>query len=70
MPNDCVTYQNSGYFIPLIVDYLDQKSELNSLYNRFPIIENFKHQLEEKGKNFPLENRKILVDALKKQHAK
>ena len=70
MPNDCVTYQNSGYFIPLIVDYLNQKSELKSLYNRFPTIENFKHQLEEKGKNFPLENRKILVDALKKQHAK
>lgn len=70
MPNNCITYQNSGYFIPLIVDYLDQKSELKSLYNRFPTIENFKHQLEEKGKNFPLENRKILVNVLKKQHAK
>jgi len=68
MPNDCVTYQNSGYFIPLIVDYLNQKSELKSLYNRFPTIENFKHQLEEKGENFPIENRKILVDSLKKQH--
>ena len=68
MPNDCITYQNSGYFIPLIVDYLDQKSELKSLYNRFPTIENFKFQLEEKGENFPIENRKILVDALKKQH--
>ena len=68
MPNDCITYQNSGYFIPLIVDYLDQKSELKSLYNRFPTIENFKFQLEEKGENFPIENRKTLVDALKKQH--
>ncbi|MBP9849091.1 MAG: bacillithiol biosynthesis cysteine-adding enzyme BshC [Flavobacterium sp.] len=68
MPNDCITYQNSGYFIPLIVDYLDQKSELKSLYNRFPTIENFKFQLEEKGENFPIENREILVDALKKQH--
>ena len=68
MPNDCITYQNSGYFIPLIVDYLDQKSELKSLYNRFPTIKNFKFQLEEKGENFPIENRKILVDALKKQH--
>ena len=68
MPNDCITYQNSGYFIPLIVDYLDQKSELKSLYNRFTTIENFKFQFEEKGENFQIENRKILVDALKKQH--
>ena len=42
MPNDCITYQNSGYFSKLIVDYLDQKPELDKLYNRFPKIENLK----------------------------
>ena len=68
MPNDCITYQNSGYFIPLIVDYLDQKSNVKPLYNRFPSIENFKFQFEEKKNNFPVENRKILVEALKKQY--
>ena len=65
MPNDCITYQNSGYFIPLIVDYLDQKSNVKPLYNRFPSIENFKFQLKKKKNNFPVENRKILVEALK-----
>ena len=69
MPNDCITYQNSGYFIPLIVDYLDQKSELQSLYNRFPKIENFKDQMREKKQNFPFENREILVSELEKQYA-
>ena len=49
MPNDCITYQNSGYFSKLIVDYLDQKAELKSLYNRFPTLENFKFQIEEKA---------------------
>ena len=68
MPNDNVTYQNSGYFSKLIVDYLDEKSELQLLYNRFPKIENFKGQIEEKGKNFPFENRQILVSALEKQY--
>ena len=68
MPSDCVTYQNSGYFSKLIVDYLDQKSELQSLYNRFPKIENFQGQIEEKSKNFPFENRQILVSALEKQY--
>jgi bacillithiol synthase len=68
MPNDCITYQNSGYFSKLIVDYLDQKAELKSLYNRFPTLDNFGLQIEEKHKNFPIENRKVLVDALKKQY--
>ena len=47
---------------------MDEKSELQLLYNRFPKIENFKGQIEEKGKNFPFENRQILVSALEKQH--
>lgn len=68
MPNDCVTYQNSGYFSKLIVDYLDEKSELQSLYNRFPKIENFQGQIDEKSKNFPFENREILVSELEKQY--
>ena len=70
MPNDCITYQNSGYFSRLIVDYLDQKAELKSLYNRFPTLENFKLQIEEKSKNFPIENREILAKALLNQNQK
>ena len=70
MPNDCITYQNSGYFSKLIVDYLDQKSELKSLYNRFPTLENFRLQIEEKSKNFPIENREILAKALLNQYQK
>ena len=68
MPNDCVTYQNSGYFSKLITDYLDEKSELQSLYNRFPKIEHFQDQIDEKSNNFPFENRQILVSALEKQY--
>lgn len=68
MPNDCVTYQNSGYFSKLITDYLDEKSELQSLYNRFPKIEHFQDQIDEKSNNFPFENRQILVLALEKQY--
>ena len=70
MPNDCITYQNSGYFSKLIVDYLDQKAELKPLYNRFPTLENFNLQIEEKSKNFPIENREILAKALLNQYKK
>jgi len=68
MPTDCIRYQNSGYFSSLIVDYLDQKSSLNSLYNRFPTIENFEAQITEKASNYNQENRKLLVAALQKQY--
>jgi bacillithiol biosynthesis cysteine-adding enzyme BshC len=69
MPNDCITYQDSGYFSKLIVDYLDQKPNLKSLYNRFPNLEHFKLQIEEKKANFPDENRQVLVSELEKQYA-
>jgi bacillithiol biosynthesis cysteine-adding enzyme BshC len=72
MPNDCITYQNSGYFSKLIVDYLDEKPELKPLYNRFPTIENFKDQIEEKGNNFNINDnfkRQVLVSELEKQYS-
>lgn len=69
MPSDCITYQNSGYFSKLMVDYLNQKENLKPLYNRFPAIENFKFQIEEKQQNFPLENRTTLVNSLQQQYS-
>ena len=68
MPTDCISYQKSGYFTKLIADYLDKKTELKSLYNRFPTLENFKEQLEEKSQNYPAENRINLVTALENQY--
>ncbi len=68
MPTDCISYQKSGYFTKLMTDYLDKKAELTSLYNRFPKLENFKNQIEEKTINYPLENRNVLVTALQNQY--
>ena len=74
MPTDCISYQNSGYFSPLMNDYLEQNSNLQSLYNRFPSLENFEAQIIEKKINFNdnvngNEKRKILVSVLDKQYA-
>ncbi|MEO8515848.1 MAG: bacillithiol biosynthesis cysteine-adding enzyme BshC, partial [Flavobacterium sp.] len=69
MPTDCISYINSGYFSPLMNDYLAQKPNLNSLYNRFPNIENFEAQIQEKKINFNGNaKRKILVSVLEKQY--
>ena len=71
MPTDCISYQNSGYFSPLMNDYLNQKPHLQSLYNRFPNLENFEAQIIEKKINFNgNEKREVLVSVLEKQYAK
>jgi bacillithiol biosynthesis cysteine-adding enzyme BshC len=69
MPTDCISYQNSGYFTLLMNDYLDQKNNLHSLYNRFPILENFEGQILEKKANYDDSNRVHLVSVLQKQYA-
>ncbi len=71
MPTDCISYQQSGYFSALIDDYLNEKPQLKDLYHRFPNLENFKLQLEEKGNNFNGNDnfkREVLVSVLEKQY--
>ncbi len=66
-----ISYQESGYFSKLIVDYLEENPELKSLYNRFPKIENFKAQIEEKSNNFNRNdnfNRQVLASELERQY--
>ena len=70
MPTDCISYQNSGYFSSLMNDYLNQKTNLQSLYNRFPTAENFETQILEKQANFDTNNRIVLVSVLQNQYSK
>ena len=69
MPTDCISYQNSGYFSDLMIDYLNEKDALRPLYHRFPKLKNFKDQLLEKQDSFTLENRIILATSLEKQYS-
>jgi bacillithiol biosynthesis cysteine-adding enzyme BshC len=48
MPTECIPYHETGYFSPLICDYLAEKPALQHLYNRFPKLENFEAQIKEK----------------------
>ncbi len=69
MVSDCISFKDTGYFSSLICDYLEENPKLNSFYHRFPRLENFKEQIEEKASSFKGESRKVLVDSLK-QHYK
>jgi len=68
MPLDCISYQASGYFTPLINDYLNGNDTLNPLYHRFPTLQNFKLQLEEKQQNYGTEFRDTLANTLTQQY--
>lgn len=65
-----IPFRKTGYFSSLICDYLDEKSDLNPFYNRFPEIDNFKAQIEEKIQSVAASesHRNILVSTLKKQY--
>ncbi|WP_340203336.1 bacillithiol biosynthesis cysteine-adding enzyme BshC [Ascidiimonas sp. W6] len=68
MPDNHIDFHETGYFSRLICDYLDQKDSLKSFYNRFPSLDNFQIQLEEKGNSFSSAHRKILKSALENQY--
>jgi len=68
MPADCISFKDTGFFSKLICDYLEQKEELQTFYNRFPSIENLKLQIKEKQSSFPKVNRSILVQSLQEQY--
>ena len=69
MPTDCISYKDSGYFSPLMNDYLDQKPNLTPLYNRFPKLDTFEAQILEKKENFDNSNRETLASVLEKQYS-
>ena len=61
-----ISYQQTGYFSKLIVDYLDQNEGLKPFYNEFSNLESFQKTIERR-KEYPL-NRGVLVEALNQQN--
>lgn len=69
MPTDHISFRETNYFSDFICNYLDEKATLKDFYHRFPHLENFEAQIDEKSNDCHLErNRKILVNVLKLQY--
>ena len=66
-----IPFKDTKYFSSLICDYLDENHHLKAFYNRFPNLENFKAQIDEKrqSKLVSESHRKVLVTALKNQYS-
>lgn len=68
MPTDCIPFRDTTYFSSLICDYLEESKTLKRFYNRFPNLENFKAQIEEKQLSVRAQSRTILVSSLNEQY--
>lgn len=68
MTNHCIPYAETGFFSNLILDYLAQDKAVEFLYHRYPSLENFGEQIQEKANNYNQQNRKILLATIKSQY--
>lgn len=66
--SDCLPYSQTNRFSKLFLDYIAEKPEISSFFNRFPYPQNFKSQIEEKQKNYQSSNRAVLVKRLESQY--
>ena len=48
MPITRIPFRDTNYFSSLICDYLEEHPDLKPFYNRFPNLNNFATQIEEK----------------------
>ncbi|WP_224489279.1 bacillithiol biosynthesis cysteine-adding enzyme BshC [Robertkochia flava] len=67
MTLETVDFKSTGYFSDLICDYLSKKEALSSFYNRYPDVNAFKAQIEEK-EGFTDSHRKVLSEQLSDQY--
>lgn len=68
MTTDTIAFDKTGYFSSFICDYISENEQLTELYHRFPSLENFEKQIQEKQTAFPTEFRKILVKSIEIQY--
>jgi len=68
MTKESISIKDTGYFSSFICNYLDESEELKPFYNRFPALESFEAQIEEKKLSVRTESRTTLVHSLSKQY--
>lgn len=64
---ECIPYSQTGFFSPLILDYLAESPKLKPFIETFPNLKAFEGQIERKS-GFSDHQRKLLVKTLRKQY--
>ncbi|MEQ8908749.1 MAG: bacillithiol biosynthesis cysteine-adding enzyme BshC [Vicingaceae bacterium] len=68
MDTDCIHYKDTGYFSPIILDYLAGSEKLRPFYSHPPKLESFDAAIE--AKQFDSEKRETLHQSLQAQYKK
>ena len=68
MQHSLLPFRDTHSFSNFFLDYINQTESLKAFYRHFPLVENFKSQIEEKKKSFPNHNRQVLVQTLQHQY--
>src|SRR5690554_6376472 len=63
-----IPYSKTGYFSNLMIGCLNPNRKLRPLYDRFPVIENFKEQIQEKHPHCSAQHRAVLAQSLEQQY--
>ena len=67
MEASCISYKETGYFSPTVIDYIDDKAALRPFYSQRPDFNGFAELLKHKK---VVADRKILVEVLTEQYSK
>lgn len=62
------SFADTHAFASFFLDYIEQKESLKSFYHRFPLLDAFPDQMQEKEKSFAPATREVLVSVLKEQY--
>jgi bacillithiol biosynthesis cysteine-adding enzyme BshC len=65
MDVDCISYKETGFFSPTVIDYLEDKPELKPFYSYRPTLEGFAEFLKNKK---VVADRELLADTLDDQY--
>jgi bacillithiol synthase len=69
MHQEKVSLPETRSFSSFFLEYIQGSKSLTPFYNRFPKLDSFKGQLEEKTSSFSEDHRAVLVEELKNQYA-
>jgi bacillithiol biosynthesis cysteine-adding enzyme BshC len=61
----CISYKETGFFSPTVIDYLEDKPELREFYSHRPTLEGFAELLKNKK---VVADRELLADTLEDQY--
>lgn len=68
MTHSHISFEQSHAFNQFFLDYINGKESLKPFYGASPTLENFKQQIDAKGKSFSSEGRNRLADVLTQQY--